>query len=99
MQAETRRASQQERPCWQVHLTVDTAMETGTLGICAFVARKMVLADRVLARHFQEVDCEVRTAEVESVGGECTHPACSPKPCMRVFSMPQTGAQQGTVLR
>lgn len=54
---------------WQVHLTVDTGMETGGLGISAFVARKMVLGDRVLARHFQEVDCEVRTAEAELVGG------------------------------
>ena len=44
-------------------------METGALGISAFVARKMVLGDRVLARHFQEVDCEVRTAEAELVGG------------------------------
>ena len=63
-----------------MHLTVDTAMETGSLAICAFVARKMVLADRVLARHFQEVDCEVRTAEVESVGGERPSRALQPTP-------------------
>ena len=54
----------------QVHLTVDTGMETGELAIAAFVARHMVLAERVLARHFQEVDCEVRTPQVETVGGE-----------------------------
>lgn len=52
-----------------MHLTVDTGMETGGLGVSAFVARRMALGERVLARHFQEVDCEVRTAEAELVGG------------------------------
>lgn len=68
-------------PPTQVHLTVDTGMETGGLGISAFVARKMALGERVLARHFQEVDCEVRTAEAELVGGART---CSPSVSMLI---------------
>jgi hypothetical protein len=52
-----------------VHLTVDTAMESGELTIAAYVARKVSLGDRLLARKFQQVDVEVKTAEVESVGG------------------------------
>ncbi len=45
-------------------------MESGELTIAAYVARKVSLGDRVLARKFQQVDVEVKTAEVESVGGE-----------------------------
>ena len=55
--------------CMQVHLTVDTAMDTGSIKISAFVARKLTLGDRLLARKFQEVDCEVDTQEIETVGG------------------------------
>ncbi len=55
--------------CAQVHLTVDTAMETGSLNISAFVARKLHLGERLLARKFQEVECEIETQEIENVGG------------------------------
>ncbi|CAL8461835.1 g1366 [Coccomyxa elongata] len=51
-----------------VHLTVDTAMESGELTIAAYVARKVSLGDRLLARKFQRVEVEVKTAEVESIG-------------------------------
>ncbi|CAK0783793.1 hypothetical protein CVIRNUC_006993 [Coccomyxa viridis] len=51
-----------------VHLTVDTAMDTGSIKISAFVARKLTLGDRLLARKFQEVDCEIDTQEIETVG-------------------------------
>ena len=55
--------------CAQVHLTVDTAMDTGSIKISAFVARKLTLGDRLLARKFQEVECEIDTQEIETVGG------------------------------
>ena len=58
-----------KRPCPQVHLTVDTAMDTGSIKISAFVARKLTLGDRLLARKFQEVECEIDTQEIETVGG------------------------------
>lgn len=54
----------------QVHLTVDTAMESGEIAIAAYVARKVSLGDRLLARKFQQVEVEVKTAAVESIGGE-----------------------------
>ena len=49
-------------------------MESGERTIAAYVARKVSLGDRVLARKFQQVDVEVKTAEVESVGGETAAP-------------------------
>ena len=52
-----------------MHLTVDTAMYTGSIKISAFVARKLTLGDRLLARKFQEVECEIDTQEIETVGG------------------------------
>lgn len=52
-----------------MHLTVDTAMETGSLNISAYVARKLHLGERLLARKFQEVECEIDTQEIENVGG------------------------------
>lgn len=54
----------------QVYLTVDTGMESGELSIRAYVARKANIGDRTLAMKFQEVEVEVQTAEMESVGGE-----------------------------
>ena len=57
------------KACAQVHLTVDTAMDTGSIKISAFVARKLTLGDRLLARKFQEVECEIDTQEIEIVGG------------------------------
>ena len=53
----------------QVHLTVDTAMDTGSLSIAAFIARKLNLGEQKLARKFQEVKCEIDTEEIETVGG------------------------------
>ena len=58
-----------QHTCAQVHLTVDTAMDTGSIKISAFVARKLTLGDRLLARKFQEVECEIDTQEIETVGG------------------------------
>lgn len=53
----------------QVHVTVDTAMQSGDLTIAAFVARTLALGDRALAKEFQAVQCSVRTVEVEKLGG------------------------------
>ena len=53
----------------QVHLTVDTAMDTGSLRIAAYIARKLNLGEQKLARKFQEVECEIDTLEIETVGG------------------------------
>ena len=55
--------------CAQVHLTVDTAMDTGSLSIAAYIARKLNLGEQKLARKFQEVECEIGTEEIETVGG------------------------------
>ena len=44
-------------------------METGSLNISAYVARKLHLGERLLARKFQEVECEIDTQEIENVGG------------------------------
>lgn len=67
----------------QVHLTVDTAMDTGSLNISAYVARKLNLGDRLLARKFQEVECEIETQEIETVGGRPACSACSRAPTMQ----------------
>ena len=56
----------------QVHMTVDTAMDTGSLRIAAYIARKLNLGEQKLARKFQEVECEIDTEEIETVGG--AHP-------------------------
>lgn len=61
----------------QVHLTVDTAMDTGSLSIAAFIARKLNLGEQKLARKFQEVECEIDTEEIETVGGVLLTPAYS----------------------
>ena len=49
-------------------------MESGELTIAAYVARKVSLGDRLLARKFQRVEVEVKTAEVESIGGDTPQP-------------------------
>lgn len=54
----------------QIHLTVDTAMDSGSLRIAAYIARKLNLREQKLARTFQEVECEIDTVEIETVGGE-----------------------------
>jgi hypothetical protein len=53
----------------QVHVTVDTAMQSGELTVAAFVARTLALGERALAKEFQAVPCAVRTVEVEKLGG------------------------------
>ena len=50
-------------------MTVDTAMDTGSLRIAAYIARKLNLGEQKLARKFQEVECEIDTEEIETVGG------------------------------
>ena len=57
----------------QVHVTVDTAMQSGDLTIAAFVARTLALGDRALAKEFQAVPCSVRTVEIEKLGGAGLH--------------------------
>jgi hypothetical protein len=44
-------------------------MESGEISIKAYVARKVAIGSRSLATKFQEVDVEVQTAEMESIGG------------------------------
>ena len=56
-------------PGAQVHVTVDTAMQSGDLTIAAFVARTLALGERALAKEFQAVPCSVRTVEIEKLGG------------------------------
>ncbi len=52
-----------------MYLTVDTSMESGDMGIRAYVARRVTVGDRLLARKFQDIEVEVLTAEMEAVGG------------------------------
>ncbi len=56
-------------------------MESGELTIAAYVARKVSLGDRLLARKFQRVEVEVKTAEVESIGGDAPFPKCKKEAC------------------
>lgn len=51
-----------------VHLTVDTQMRGGKMGIRAYVSRMLSIQGRELAREFQEVQCEVKTVEAERLG-------------------------------
>ena len=53
-----------------VHLTVDTGLSGGRLGVAAYVARTLTLGGRPepLATQFQEVACEVQTVAVEKIG-------------------------------
>lgn len=56
-----------------IHLVLDTDLTDQRLGIKAFVSRLLTLShnhpdDSPLATEFQEVPCEVRTAEVEKIG-------------------------------
>ncbi len=44
-------------------------MQNGAISLCAYVSRPLMLNERQLAVEFQEVDCEVRTVEVEKIGG------------------------------
>mmetsp|Transcript_11231 Transcript_11231/g.33713 ORF Transcript_11231/g.33713 Transcript_11231/m.33713 type:complete len:288 (-) Transcript_11231:1486-2349(-) len=58
-----------------VHLVLDTELTDQRLGIKAFISRLLTLSkkhpeDAPLATEFQEVPCEVRTAEVEKIGVE-----------------------------
>jgi len=69
----------------QIHLTVDTAMDTGSLSIAAYVARKLNLGEQNLARKFQEVECEIDTQEIETVGGVHTSIACIAQGSCRVM--------------
>ena len=61
----------------QIHLTMDTAMDTGSLRIAAYVARKLNLGEQKLARKFQEVECEISTEEIETVGGVHLYHSCA----------------------
>lgn len=53
-----------------VHLTVDTTLQHEAMAVRAFVSRTLSIQGRELAREFQEVGCEVRTAEAERLGLE-----------------------------
>jgi len=66
-----------------VHLTVDTGLSGGRLGVAAYVARTLTLGGRPepLATQFQEVACEVQTVAVEKIGSAHLSPFfCS---CLR----------------
>jgi len=66
-----------------VHLTVDTGLSGGRLGVAAYVARTLTLGGRPepLATQFQEVACEVQTVAVEKIGSApplgLLHSSCS----------------------
>eukprot|EP00884_Botryococcus_braunii_P007735 jgi/Botrbrau1/16963/Bobra.49_2s0025.1 len=51
-----------------VHLTLDTSMINQTITIAAYVSRPLLLNDKQLGVQFQEIDCEVRTVELEKLG-------------------------------
>ena len=55
-----------------IHLILDTGLTDQRLAIKAFVSRTLTLKKHVeppLATEFLEVPCEVRTAEIEKIGG------------------------------
>lgn len=56
----------------QILLAVDTTLQDDRLDIKAFVSRQLVLKDKPVATEFRPVDCEVRSAELEKLGGETT---------------------------
>ncbi|KAI7845685.1 hypothetical protein COHA_000799 [Chlorella ohadii] len=51
-----------------VHLALDTSGQGGRMGVRAFVSRALGLGGNELAREFLEVECEVRSADVERIG-------------------------------
>lgn len=54
----------------QILLAVDTTLQDDKLDIKAFVSRQLLLKDKPVATEFRPVDCEVRAAELEKLGGK-----------------------------
>lgn len=57
----------------QILLAVDTALQDDKLEIKAFVSRQLTLKDKPVATEFRPVDCEVRSVELEKIGGASNH--------------------------
>ncbi|KAK9843940.1 hypothetical protein WJX84_006794 [Apatococcus fuscideae] len=51
-----------------VHVTIDTTLQNQSLAIKAYISRALLLAEKQLATEFVQVDCEVKTADLGSLG-------------------------------
>lgn len=51
-----------------VHLVVDTQLTAGNMGIRAYTSHNLVLGGAKAGARFEEVPCEIRMQEVESLG-------------------------------
>ena len=52
-----------------MHVTIDTTLQNQSLAIKAYISRALLLAEKQLATEFVQVDCEVKTADLGSLGG------------------------------
>lgn len=50
-------------------MTIDTTLQNQSLAIKAYVSRALLLGEKQLATEFVQVDCEVKTKDLESLGG------------------------------
>lgn len=53
-----------------VHLTLDTSLQDGHMGVRAYVSKTLSIGGKELAREFQEVHCEVNRLEAEKAAGD-----------------------------
>jgi translation initiation factor 3 subunit F len=53
-----------------VHLTLDTSLQDGHMGVRAYVSKTLSIGGKELAREFQEVHCEVNRIEAEKAAGD-----------------------------
>ncbi len=53
-----------------MHVTIDTTLQNQNLAIKAYVSRALLLAEKQLATEFVQVDCEVKAADLQNLGGE-----------------------------